>query len=186
MFTSTSEIYQKSVRKVHELETQTGLVVRIGVWDCKGVTIIIERMPSFSKTEQPVRLGPRNKGYCTAIGRAILAYSDDTVINSYLNGAEIISLTPFTKISKEDILLELEETRKQGYALIDREISVNNSSMACPIFNGNDEVQAAIGITGSPERICIDERADLAKNLQIAAEDISIALGHSFKSLATL
>jgi DNA-binding IclR family transcriptional regulator len=91
-----------------------------------------------------------------------------------------------TKITKEEIMAELDQTRKCGYSLIDREVSLNYAGIACPIYNTNDDIEASIGITGDHKRITGKEKKELVEILQQAAEDISVSLGHARTSRATI
>lgn len=186
MFTFTSEIYQKALRKAHEVEAQTGMIVRMGVWDNDAVITILERTPNFTQITPPRQIGPRLKAYCTALGRVFLSFFPEDVAENYLDSVELIPLTPLTKTSKDEILKDLSENRKRGYVLNNREVSMDHSSLAFPIYNGSGEVAAAISLTGDPERINSEEREKLVRVLSHAAEDISISLGHSLTSLATV
>lgn len=186
VFTATSEIYQKSIRKVHELEDKTGLIIRMGVWDLDSVLIILERLPNFNSIIPPRQLGPRIKGYCTSLGRVFLAFQDTHFVERYLDRTELLPLTPMTKITKEEIMAELDRTRERGYAMIDREVSMEHSNLACPIYNANGDIEASIGMTGDPKRITGKEKEELVGIMQQAAVDISVSLGHSLTSLATI
>ena len=92
MYTATSEIHLKSIKKVHELEAKTGLIVRIGVWDLDSVIVIIERTPNFNSIVSPRQLGPRIKAYCTSLGRVFLAFQDSTLVEDYLDHNELLPL----------------------------------------------------------------------------------------------
>jgi DNA-binding IclR family transcriptional regulator len=186
MFAGTSEIHQKALRKAHELEAKTGLIIRMGAWDRDSVIVILERSPNFFSITPPRQIGPRIKAYCTALGRVFLAFQDEKVVESYLDHTELLPLTPLTKITKEAILAELERARKCGYVLIDREVSLNHSSIACPVYNVSGEIAASISITGDPSRITCEEREQLVGILMQAAEDISVSMGHSLTSMATV
>ena len=186
MFAGTSEIHQKALRKAHELEAKTGLIIRMGVWERDSVIIILERSPNFFTITPPRQIGPRIKGYCTALGRVFLAFQDEKLVETYLDNTELIPLTPLTKITKDAILAELNRTRKRGYALLDREVSMNHSSIACPVYYASGDIAASISITGDPNRIIRKEREELVGILLQAAEDISVSMGHSLTSMATI
>lgn len=185
-YIATSEIHQKSIRKVHELEHKTGLIIRIGVWDLDSVIVIIERTPNFSAIQPPRKIGPRIMAYCTSMGRVFLAFQDKNFVETYLDHTELLPLTPLTKITKEEILAELKRIRQRGYALNDREVSLEHANLSCPIFNAGGDVAACLSLTGDPKRIVDKERDALVRILQEAADDISVSLGHSITSMATI
>jgi DNA-binding IclR family transcriptional regulator len=186
MYTATSEIHLKSIKKVHELEAKTGLIVRMGVWDLDSVIIILERTPNFNSIISPRQLGPRIKAYCTSLGRVFLAFQDTGLVEHYLDHTELLPLTPLTKITKAEILAELEFVRTNGYAILDREVSLQHANISCPIYNAAGDIAAGISFTGDPIRIIDKEREELVGLLLQAAEDISVSLGHSMTSMATM
>ena len=185
-YSATSELHQKSIRKVHELEDKTGMIVRVGIWDKDSVILIIERTPNFLHIIPPRKLGPRLKSYCTSIGRIFLAYKDKEFVEKYLDRTDLVPLTPLTKISKKEIIAELDRIRRLGYAIVDREVSMNHTNIACPIYNAGGDIQASIGLTGEPERLVGRKLEELVSILQRAADDISVALGHSRMSKANV
>jgi DNA-binding IclR family transcriptional regulator len=185
-FSATSEIHQKSIRKVHDLEDKTGLIIRMGIWDLDSVIIILERTPNFRFIRPPRKIGPRIMAYCTSMGRVFLAFQDKNFVETYLDQTELLPLTPLTKITKKEILVELERIRQRGYALNDREVSLNHANLSCPIFNASGDVAACLSLTGDPKRLVEEEREKLVRILQEAAEDISVSLGHSMTSMATI
>jgi len=186
MFGFTSEIHKKALRKAHELEAKTGLIIRMGVWDRDSVIVVLERSPNFLSIEPPRHIGPRIKGYCTSMGRVFLAFQDRTFVETFLDHTELLPLTPLTKISKEEILGELDRIRKRGYALNDREVSLKHSSLSCPIYNASGDVAACLSMTGNPDRVVREEREELVRILLQAAEDISVSMGHFLKSMAAM
>jgi DNA-binding IclR family transcriptional regulator len=186
MFGFTSEIHQKAVRKAHELEAKTGLIIRMGVWDRDSVIVILERTPNFLSIKPPRLIGPRIKAYCTSMGRVFLAFQDRNLVETYLDQTELIPLTPLTKITKVDILRALDLIRKRGYALNDREVSLNHANLACPIYNASGDVAACLSMTGDPDRIVREEREGLVGIMLQAAEDISVSMGHYLASMAAI
>jgi DNA-binding IclR family transcriptional regulator len=185
-FLSTSDLYQKSIRKLHELEEKTNMIVRLGIWDRDSVVVIVERSPNFCHIMPPRQLGPRVKSYCTSMGRVFLAFKDREYTEKHLDRTDLIPLTPLTKTSKKEIMAELDHIRKRGYAIVDREVSINHTNIACPIYNADGNIQASISITGDPERIVGEELEELVRILQRAAEDISVSLGYSIRSKANI
>jgi DNA-binding IclR family transcriptional regulator len=124
------------------------------------------------------RIGPRVVAYCSALGRALLAYLTNSEIKAYLDRTELISFTPKT-ISTRDVLLEeLERTRKRGYAVNNEEIALGRASLATTIFGSGGRVAGAISQTGTAEQILGAEKDSIVRSLQATAGDISMALGY--------
>lgn len=176
-FAGTTEINQKSFKTAHDLMNRTKLFTRVGVWDRDAIVITLERSP-ISSVISPYQIGPRISAYCSSLGRVFLAFQTPEKIEVYLNQTDLLSLTPLTKVTREDIFQELERTRNRGYAINDREMSLTRASIACPIFRTGGVLVAAISLSGDPKRINGKEREELVGILLQAAEEIGISMGH--------
>jgi DNA-binding IclR family transcriptional regulator len=88
--------------------------------------------------------GARLPLHTTAVGKVLLAYASQDVIQAALS-----ALTPETasSITNKRIMREqLDAVLKNGYATTKDEMSVGASSIAVPIFDWNNKTIAAIGI----------------------------------------
>lgn len=92
-------------------------------------------------------LGEHAKMYCTGIGKAVLAYLPDDVIENYIS-RELVSYTEHTITDKEILRRELKEIRQRGYSIDNMEHEFGVKCVGMPIFNRRGELVAAISVSG--------------------------------------
>ena len=63
------------------------------------------------------KIGLKAPMYCTAVGKALLAAKTDTEIECYWNAVHKIKFTDKTIQTYEDLLKDIREVRRRGYAL---------------------------------------------------------------------
>ena len=68
---------------IHELRERTGHVVHLAVLDQQDVVYLDKVGGAFADT-LPSRVGGRFPAHCTAVGKALLAYSPQATVNEYL------------------------------------------------------------------------------------------------------
>lgn len=94
----------------------------------------------------PVRLvshiGTRFPAHAPALGKAMLSTLGDEEVRRLFEGKSLKRLTPHTITSLDSVLLELETTRRRGYALDREEVSVGLFCVAAPIQRNGDEPMA--------------------------------------------
>jgi len=98
-------------------------------------------------------VGSRLPGYCTSLGRALMAGQSDELIKDYFRRVELRALTPKTKTKREAILAALAEVRKKGYALVDEELELGLRSISVPVYDGRGTVIGAINLSAQAARV---------------------------------
>jgi IclR family KDG regulon transcriptional repressor len=175
------EINQKGAGAAYQLAKQTGLVSRIAIWDLDSalLTVNIEPRSHLFFVHQ---IGPRIPAYCSAIGKALLAFLDAPDLKGYLERVQLRPLTANTITRKKQLLKEIDETRRRGYS-VDRE--ENLLGLACigtPIFGLNGRLEGALSLSGDAKHIY--KRMDmLLPEVLKTAKEISRSLGHFPESL---
>ena len=77
--------------------------------------------------------------YSTSAGRVFMAYMD--------RKQALEKMTPNTKTDLKELNEELDRIHNQGYAVIDEELQMGILGAACPVFDRNGELAAAIAFT---------------------------------------
>ena len=90
--------------------------------------------------------GSRLPIYCTAPGRAILAYLPPDEAREVLARSRLIPRTPTTYTDPEEIMTDCARTRALGYCLTNQEAFVGDISVSAPVFGEGNQVIAAINI----------------------------------------
>lgn len=116
---------------LHALHEQTGRVVHLSVLDGAEV-VCLERIGGSEATTVPSRVGGRMPAYCTATGKAILAFSDPSAVEHVL-AQGLRPRTARTLVRPLALRSELAAIRESGVAY-DREESFRGiSCVAAPL-----------------------------------------------------
>lgn len=92
-------------------------------------------------------VGTKNPMYCTSLGKAILAYSDNETREQVMNRIKFRKNTEKTILSKEALTAELEKVRELGYALDAREMEDHMECVGAPVFGSDGSVIGAISVS---------------------------------------
>ena len=92
-------------------------------------------------------IGSQVPAYCSAVGRAILAFLPPKRRLEILLSEERIQLTPYTVVSIPEIERRLDYVRQQGYVFCDQEIVPGIRALAAPVLNGQGHPIASLSVT---------------------------------------
>ncbi len=171
------ELNQKAAAPCYQLSRQTGLMSRVGIWDGGSVVITLNTHP-HPRPVLPHQLGPRIHAYCSAIGKAILAFLPQKELEAYLERTRLTAFTQSTITDKNRLLEDLEDTRSRGYS-IDREEAVAGlSCIGAPVFDYRGESAGALSLSGPADRLAGEEIEKLTAEVLHTAAEISGFLGY--------
>jgi DNA-binding IclR family transcriptional regulator len=97
-------------------------------------------------------IGSASLCYCAAVGKCLLAFSKDLDFSIY-EQKPMPKFTEHTITDARSLLHNLEEIRRNGYAIDDGELEIGLTCIGAPIFDKNGTVLAAISISGPTTRI---------------------------------
>ena len=92
-------------------------------------------------------VGARLPAWATGLGKAMLAELDEEDIDSRFDGVILERFTDSTIDNLDDLKVALKQTRERGYAVDKSEYTEGVRCVAAPIFDGQDEVVAAISVS---------------------------------------
>jgi len=121
-------------------------------------------------------VGSRLPAASTSLGRVLIAHLDDAARARAVARAKLVRLTPRTIVDKNDLRVELDRVKAQGYAIVDQELELGLRSMAVPIVGPGRRVLAAMNVGVSAGRA--DKQTLLREFLPVlqqAAADIGTA-----------
>lgn len=116
-------------------------------------------------------IGIKADMYCTAVGKAMLAFLGDDYFDQIVEKG-LYPYTPYTIINRNDLIVELEKIRQCGYAVDNMEHEDGIRCVAVPIFNREDQITAAISISGPSPRITDEKILHYSSLLLDAAKDL--------------
>ncbi|WP_411089092.1 IclR family transcriptional regulator [Streptomyces sp. 061-3] len=151
---------------LQDLHHAARATVQLGVLDGTQI-LVVERISGHRPMPMLSQPGGTIPAYCSALGRAILAYSDPATVEKVLS-AGLPPRTPRTLTSSVAILRELAAIPDQGWAVDREEGNIGVSCVAAPIFGPLGESVAALSVTG-PSKLVRAERIGPAVRLAAAA-----------------
>jgi IclR family pca regulon transcriptional regulator len=136
-FNSISRIHVQSLSRPILLSLVDSVVgaASIGVLDRSNIVYIDRVQVGLTSLGATRGIGSRIPLYCSAIGRAILAYLSPERRDQILEAEERVKLTPHTITSLRDIRQRIGEVRELGYAFSDQEMIPGVRALAVPILD---------------------------------------------------
>ncbi|MFI7524053.1 IclR family transcriptional regulator [Nocardia salmonicida] len=135
---------------MQDLFSRTRETVHLGVLDGNEV-VYISKIGGHRQARAPSRIGGRMPLYCTAIGKALLAYSEPETVDHILAGP-LTRRTPRTVIGPGLLRAQLDNVVERGVAYEYEESTVGIVCVAAPILDAEDRPVAAISLTGPATR----------------------------------
>jgi DNA-binding IclR family transcriptional regulator len=155
---------------------EVGETVHLAVLD-RAEVLYIDRVEAQRSLTMGSKLGARNPVYCTALGKALLAYSPDAEVEQILSACRMEARTRNTFTSPLALKRELERIRDRGYAIDDEEIEDGIRCVAAPILNPANRAIAAISVSGPSSRITPNRFEFIGTTVLQAAQDLSAHMG---------
>jgi DNA-binding IclR family transcriptional regulator len=134
-----------------ELHRATGLVVHLAVLDGSDV-VYLDKIGDRFVGAIPTRVGGRQPAHCTALGKAILAYSDEDT------GVDLQARkTKYSISTISHLAVELAKVRAHGVAFEREESLPGFGCVAAPIGSPGEAV-GALSVCGPISRMTFDQR----------------------------
>jgi DNA-binding IclR family transcriptional regulator len=109
--------------------------------------VCIAVMRAHASAAPTSRIGGRIPTHATAVGKAMLAFSDDADTDALLS-SRLTAWTSQTIIDPERLASELADIRQRGFAVELGEFADDVSAVACPVFSPSGALVAAISVSG--------------------------------------
>lgn len=152
------------------LADQTGYTVHLGQLDY-GHVLYLDRIGDANATVSDA--GKIAPAYCTAVGKAMLAYLDPMQLEQVLALQSFQRLTPATLASETVLRQTLERVREQGFAIDLEEYQSGVICVAAPVLSAENRVLGAVSLTASTRDADIGALEDWVPQLRDCAEAIA-------------
>lgn len=160
------------------LAQETLQTARLAILDREEV-VYIEHVEGKDPIRLHLQVGSRGPVYCTAAGKAILAFLPASESNRILSRIRFRSYTPKTITGIRQFQSELEGVKKNGYAITDEEFREEVRAVGAPIFNMDARVVGAMVIVAPAFRMKRKNFPILGQQVKKAALSISEKMGYS-------
>lgn len=128
------------------LAREAGKTVFFGVRSDHEIVYISKFEP-----ENPIittaTVGAKNPMYCTSLGKAILAFTEEETREQLISHITFTKYTDRTILDRAQLKTELDRVRKLGYALDAREVEEHMECVGAPVFDRDGNVLGAISLS---------------------------------------
>lgn len=166
------------------LRDSTQELVHLAVMS-ENEVVTVDRIEGRRSLSLHTEVGARRPAYCTASGKAMLAYLPPHRVSAILAGG-MPAITPRTITTPAVMADHLAEIRRLGYALDDEERTEGVRCVAAPVFGHDGEIIAAISLAAPTLRFDAERIAAVGGEVAAAATTISRRLGFSGRPLTRI
>lgn len=161
-----------------ELRDKYGETVNLGIRYFDKVTYL-EVVPSeFALRLEEVR-GASVPAHASSLGKAILAFSPRSAVESLVRGRPLERITPNTICDPDEFLAELKRVNNTGFAFDRGEGSLLAVCIGAPILDAQGNAIAALSISGPAQRFRPKKDSPVVASLLNVTAEISRTLARS-------
>jgi IclR family acetate operon transcriptional repressor len=139
--------------------------------------LIVDEVSSRHPMGMSQDVGSRLPAHATATGKVLLAHMAADALPALLR-PPLAQLTEATVTDPARLHTQLEQIRRQGYAITRDELEPGFVAIAAPVYDRDRQAAAAISIGGASLRLPAARVVEVAALVQMAARQISRQLGY--------
>jgi IclR family transcriptional regulator, KDG regulon repressor len=159
------------------LSRDTGETAHICVRD-GGDMVSVAYAEGPRSLRMPATVGRRTPAYCSAVGKAMLAFLPEPALEEVLGKQSLRACTDKTLVTRGSLLADLRQVRIRGYSVDDEEIEKGLRCVGAPVWNCSGEVVAAMSIAGPAFRIMKSRVPAIAQAVIGITRSLSAELGY--------
>jgi DNA-binding IclR family transcriptional regulator len=157
------------------LAKRLGEKVHLGVLQNTSVVYLDKAGPT-NRACMGSKTGSSNPVYCTAMGKAMLAWLPQTEVHQLIDQINFVQVTAKTICSREQLMQSLERVRRRGYSIDDEEAEMGVRCVGAPIFDQAHNPIAALSVSCISSRIQPHQVPVIAEHLRRCCSEISASL----------
>jgi IclR family transcriptional regulator, acetate operon repressor len=176
-FLANSDLRNESQAVLNDLAEKTGETIHLAV--ASGTEVVyIAKVESRHALGMSSHIGARLPMYCTALGKAILAFSNKEMLHAVL-AEPLKPRTPQSLTSGKALQADLALIQSRGYAIDDEENEAGIRCVGAPIFDYTTCPIAAISISVPRDRMDPERLRLLGSLVSEAAQTVSKRKGYT-------
>jgi DNA-binding IclR family transcriptional regulator len=160
---------------IESLASETRETCFLGVRDGNQV-LYVAKADSPQAVRPAARVGSRNPLHSTSIGKALLAFGPEQLIEPYLQ-EPLVTKTPNTITDPQRLREEFDLTRRRGYSTDDVENEDGVRCVGAPVRDHTGLTVAAISVAAPAYRFAPEDLPRLAPHVIAAARELSRRIG---------
>lgn len=158
---------------MQKISDKTNEVVYLGI-PSNGEVMYLDSSHPLDSIATRSMLGEKAPMYCTSIGKAMLAFSDQSFIDAVLS-IKFEKFTENTIKNPETLRIELAVIKQRGYAIDEMEHEYGIKCVGMPIKSRHGNIIAGLSVSGPSLRFSVSQ---IEKFAQIMQEHILIIQNH--------
>ncbi len=151
-------IVKKTKSLLEEIHQETNECAYLGVFENYKVLYLNQIDTSDRKIKTRNNIGIQAPLHTNALGKSILAFGNYDLEKIKLNSYTHNTITNIKKLENS-----LENVRENGYAIDNNEYQDAMRCVAVPLFNHKNILIAAVGISGTKERLTLEKCNEFGK-----------------------
>ncbi|MGJ8526953.1 IclR family transcriptional regulator [Maritalea sp.] len=159
---------------IDRLSTELGQTIHLAQLD-NGQALYVDKRDSTRPIQMFSQAGKVGPGYCTGVGKAMLAFLDKNEQEKALAQQAFYAFTDKTITGSEQLLAELAEIKKSGMSFDREEHEPNIICIAVPILAPSGRVLGGMSVTSTTNRTTLDQLQEYAPQMKKAAKEIATA-----------
>jgi len=162
-------LVKKTKTLLEEIHNKTGECAYIGIFDRYKVLYLNQVDNSKRSIKTRNNIGLQAPLHTNALGKSILAFGNYNLEKIKLNAYTHNTITNIKALEKS-----IQLVRDQGYSIDDKEYQDAMRCVAVPLFNHENILIAAVGISGTNQRLTLDKSHHFGKILSQIVSNYSI------------
>ncbi|MCG6894199.1 MAG: IclR family transcriptional regulator [Desulfobacteraceae bacterium] len=168
---------------LQELSLAFNETVNLGHFD-GGDILHLDKIDSKEILRMDSPIGSRAPAYCTALGKAVLAFLPEEEFEKFLKQVRCKAFGPNTITSRRGLRAEIQKVRRRGYAVDDEEMASGLRCVAAPVFDHTGGCRYAISVSGPSFRLTPERIETIQPRLRDICRRISGKLGSTAPCVA--
>ena len=165
---------------LHRLSAECGETVDLAILD--GTTVVyLHVVESAQRVRIAAEVGHRLPVFCTATGRAFMAYLPDEQVRAILSEG-LTRYTAYTRLALPDLYEAVQIAHAQGFAMSEQEFEQDINAVAAPILDACNYPAAVIAVVGPSFRLSRERMARLGPMVRAAAKAVAQEMGPAMLS----
>ncbi|MCG7628347.1 IclR family transcriptional regulator [Epibacterium sp. MM17-32] len=156
------------------LSIEVGETIHLAQLD-QGQVLYVDKRNARTPIEMFSQAGKVGPGFCTGVGKAMIAHLDGTARDDAIRRQAYVQHTPHTLASENAFRAELDRIRTDGVAFDREEHEPGIICIAAPILSTKGRVMGALSITSSTQRQSLEGLDAFRPLLLKTANDIAEA-----------
>jgi len=176
-FLNGSQLRTLAQRYIDEFFERYQMTVNLTVLE-GGHILYLCRREGRRFLKYDIQPGFRLPAHCAAMGKVMIAGLPDNEMAAVIESIDFERMTRFTIVDPVQFRQNVLKVREQGYAVCDRELSLEVTSIAFPVLEAAGRVVAAVNVSIPSDKARSDFLMDAINKVKNLGRDLSESLGY--------